>query len=152
VIWQNLLHLQIQWIDRLGSPLPVRVARTSFLWQNWALYAPDATIVSRWIKVRGVSVDGGELDVWSGRPFTFDNRNLSPYRTEPWQNLAARSDSDVTSRWVRFELERWNQRHPESRLQRAELVAFERRILAPQQTTSIEWRVLAVADTGRFGP
>ena len=48
---------------------------------------PDATIDSRWIKVRGVSVDGGQLDLWSGGPFTHDNRNLSPYQTEPWQNL-----------------------------------------------------------------
>jgi hypothetical protein len=157
VIWQNLLHLQIRWIERLGNPLPMRVARTSLLTQSWALYAPDATIDSRWIKVRGVSVDGGQLDLWSGRPFTYDNRNLSPYQTEPWQNLVyyllyVRSNSEFTARWARFELEQWNQRHPESRLRRAEIVAFERRILAPQQTTSIEWRVLAVADIGRSDP
>jgi Vitamin K-dependent gamma-carboxylase len=148
--WQNLLYLDVPWIDRLGSPLPTRIASTSLLRQYWALYAPDATIDSRWIKVRGVTAAGEPVDAWSGRPFTYDNLHLSPYQTEPWQNLAYHRlygvfDVDFTGRWARFELERWNQRFPGRRLRRAEIVAFERRIVGPERTTPIKWRVLSAA-------
>ena len=130
-----------------GPTVMDRLSRTSLFRQHWPLYAPNATIVSKWIKVRGQDMAGVSIDLWSSRPFTYDNKDLS-YQSEPWQNLAARvmnesPSSQLPRRWARFEFDRWRLLHGERPLRTVQLVAFERTILAPQRTSPISWRVLA---------
>ena len=132
-----------------APPLLGVLDRTSLFAQRWALYAPDATIVSKWIKVKVVTGDAQELDAWTVRPFHADNSELNAYRQfEPWQNLASVVLHNSVERerlagnWARYEYERWNDRHRDRPAVRIEIVAFERTILAPQVTTSISSLVI----------
>jgi hypothetical protein len=136
-------------ITSTEPPFMDRLSRTSLFRQYWPLYAPNATIASRWIKVRGEDMDGDSIDLWSGLPFTYDNRDLS-YPSEPWQNLAyhvlyASPPPELSRRWARFEFDRWMLSHGERPLRAVHLVAFERTILAPQRTSAISWHLLTEA-------
>ena len=148
VMWQCARRIEYLG-ERLPQLLPDRIARTSLFRQNWALYAPDATIDSRWIKLRALTGDSLTIDAWGGNPFTFDNAGVAVYQTEPWQNLAYRilyvplRSEELARNWARYEFGRWERAHPGQSLEKLEVVAFERTILGPGLTTQTTWRVVA---------
>jgi hypothetical protein len=148
MLWQNARSLE----GLRSWPTPPFLGAldlTSLFAQRWALYAPDATIVSKWIKVKVVTAEAQELDAWTARPFRADNSELNTYRQfEPWQNLASLVLHNPVARerlagnWARHECERWSDRHRGRPAVRIDIVAFERTILAPQITTPISSLVI----------
>lgn len=149
VVWQGSLK-----IDSLARVVPKPVFlnvldETSLFSQHWALYAPDATIVSKWIKVKGLQRPAEAIDLWTGAPFAHDNSGLRAYHIEPWQNLAwhilyqPNDAGQMAGNWARYEYERWNRAHPDRPVDGVQVVAFSRTILGPLRTTPVTWEVIA---------
>jgi hypothetical protein len=132
-IWERNWLRQPTTVTILGTPVkidPTRIYNTGRhlrLDQNWGMFAPFPLLNDGWFVARGELADGSEVDVWSGRPFTFSKPEsiADTYPNNRWRKymeLLSRRDRkgeyqyvNLQARFCKCLCQEWNEHNPAER-------------------------------------
>lgn len=111
--------------------------------QHWGMFAPYPLLDDGWFVARGELADGSEVDVWSGRPFTFERPEsiAHTYPNNRWRKYMEllRQHREPGHKYFRLQIrfcqylcQRWNKNRPaETRVERLELYYVAERSRPP---------------------